>query len=131
MLHLFVRKSVLYYIYSYEKVCYTTFIRTKKCMISHLFVRISVVKIVKLFIFNKLCKKPVLDRAALARSEVEEAFAAAEGRSMVLGAFALLVFSFIVCQVLMRFRMSAVAATGSALVIWMLVAFGLKQAVIG
>ena len=59
------------------------------------------------------------------------AFVATEGRSMVLGAFALLIFSFIVCQLLMRVRMSAAAATGSALVIWMLVAFALKQIVIG
>lgn len=58
-------------------------------------------------------------------------FAAVEGRSMVLGAFALLIFSCIVCQMLMRFRISAAAATGSALVIWMLVAFGLKQLIIG
>jgi hypothetical protein len=76
---------------------------------------------------------PSIALATLSLAIVKDgrASAAAEGRSMVLGAFALLVFSFIVCQVLMRFRMSAVVATGSALVIWMLVAFGLKQAVIG
>jgi hypothetical protein len=59
------------------------------------------------------------------------AFAAIEGRSMVLWALALLLFSFIVCQMLMRFRISAAVATGSALAIWMLAAFGLKQITIG
>ena len=59
------------------------------------------------------------------------AFAAVEGRSMVLGAFALLLFSLIVCRMLMRFRISATTATGSALAIWILVAFGLKQIIIG
>jgi hypothetical protein len=59
------------------------------------------------------------------------AYVATEGRSMALGALALLFYCFVVCQLLMRFRMPAVAATGSALAIWLLAAFGLKQLAIG
>jgi hypothetical protein len=58
-------------------------------------------------------------------------YVATEGRSMVLGALALLFYCFVVCQLLMRFRMPAVAATGSAIGVWLLVAFGLKQLTIG
>jgi hypothetical protein len=56
---------------------------------------------------------------------------ATEGRSMVLGAIAFLVYGFVVCQLLMRFRISALAATGSALALWFAAAFGLKQVIIG
>jgi hypothetical protein len=58
-------------------------------------------------------------------------YVASEGRSMALGALALLFYSLVVCQLLRRVRMPAVTATGSALAIWLLVAFGLKQLVIG
>jgi hypothetical protein len=59
------------------------------------------------------------------------AYVAAEGRSMLLGAVALLVYCFLVCQLVMRFRVSALAATGSALMVWLMVALGLKQILIG
>jgi hypothetical protein len=59
------------------------------------------------------------------------AYAAVEVRSMVVGALALLFYCLVVCQILVRFRIPAVAATGSALAVWMLVAFGLKQIVLG
>jgi hypothetical protein len=58
-------------------------------------------------------------------------YVATEGRSMLLGALALLFYCFVVCQLLMRFRVPALVATGSALAIWLLVALGLKQLVIG
>jgi len=58
-------------------------------------------------------------------------YVAAEGRSMVLGAIAFLLYGFVVCQLLMRFRISALAATGSALALWFAAAFGLKQLIIG
>jgi hypothetical protein len=59
------------------------------------------------------------------------AYVAIEGRSMVLGAAALLFYSFVVCQLLMRFRISALMATGSALAVWLGIALGLKQILIG
>lgn len=59
------------------------------------------------------------------------AYVATEGRSMALGAAAFLLYSFVVCQLLMRFRVSAVVATSSALALWLVAAFGLKQLIVG
>jgi hypothetical protein len=59
------------------------------------------------------------------------AYVAIEARSMLLGAIALLFYCFLVCQLMMRFRVSALAATGSTLMVWLIVAFGLKQILIG
>src|ERR1700761_882732 len=67
----------------------------------------------------------------LAFSKEGSAYVATEGRSMVLGAAAFLLFGFLVCQLLMRFRLSALAATGSALAAWLAAAFVLKQMAIG
>jgi hypothetical protein len=58
-------------------------------------------------------------------------YVAIEGRSMVLGAVAFLLYGFVVCQLLMRFRISALVASGSALAVWLAAAFGLKQLIIG
>jgi hypothetical protein len=58
-------------------------------------------------------------------------YVATEGRSMVLGAVAFLLYGFVVCQLLMRFRISAMAASSSALAVWLAVAFGLKQMLLG
>ncbi|MEO6839698.1 MAG: DUF3147 family protein [Bradyrhizobium sp.] len=54
-----------------------------------------------------------------------------EARSMVLGALALAIYSVIVCQILMRLRWSALAATSTATVAWLFIAVGLKQLVMG
>jgi Protein of unknown function (DUF3147) len=58
-------------------------------------------------------------------------YVATEGRSMVLGAVAFLFYGFVVCQLLMRFRISALVASGTALTVWLAAAFGLKQLIIG
>jgi hypothetical protein len=58
-------------------------------------------------------------------------YVAIEGRSMVLGAFALTAYSLVVCQLLMRANWSAPKATLVALAIWLAVAAGLKQVLIG
>jgi uncharacterized membrane protein (GlpM family) len=58
-------------------------------------------------------------------------FVSVEGRSMILGAVALAAYSFLVCQLLMRARCSAQAATLLAIVAWLVVAIGLDQAVLG
>jgi hypothetical protein len=68
---------------------------------------------------------------ALAFSKQGPVYVATEGRSMVLGALAFLVFGFLVCQLLMRLRIPALAATGSMLAVWLGVAFGLKQIFLG
>jgi hypothetical protein len=59
------------------------------------------------------------------------AYVATEGRSMFLGALALSVYCILVCQLLMRFRWSAIVAAGSALILWLVVALGLEQLLIG
>jgi hypothetical protein len=58
-------------------------------------------------------------------------YVSVEARSMVLGALALAVYCVIVCQLLMRRRWSALAATSAATVAWLFVAVGLKQLVTG
>ena len=58
-------------------------------------------------------------------------YVSTEGRSMMLGAIALAVYSFLVCQLLMRLRWSALAATLAATAVWLVVAIGLKQALLG
>jgi hypothetical protein len=58
-------------------------------------------------------------------------YAATEARSMILGAFALAVYSFTVCQFLMRLRWSALAATASSISIWLIAAFSLKYLALG
>ena len=58
-------------------------------------------------------------------------YVAIEARSMVVGAAAFVLFSFLVCQLLMRLRVPALAATSSMLVVWLGVAFGLKQLFLG
>lgn len=58
-------------------------------------------------------------------------YVAIEGRSMVLGACALSAYSLGVCQLLMRANWSALKATAAALSVWIVIAVGLKQLLIG
>ena len=58
-------------------------------------------------------------------------FAAVEGRSMIVGAFALAAYSWTVCVLLKRFMMSSWAATMAALIVWFAVAFGLSAILFG
>jgi hypothetical protein len=55
------------------------------------------------------------------------AYVSVEGRSMVLGAAALAVYCFVVCQLLMRVRWSALAATSLTLLLWLAIALGGEQ----
>jgi hypothetical protein len=41
------------------------------------------------------------------------------------------VYSFLVCQLLMRVRSSALTATAVATIAWLVIAVGIKQAVLG
>jgi hypothetical protein len=50
---------------------------------------------------------------------------------MILGAIAFAVYSFFVCQLLMRARSSALTATAMATVAWLAVAIGLEQVLLG
>jgi Protein of unknown function (DUF3147) len=50
-------------------------------------------------------------------------FAAVEGRSMIVGGFALAAYSWTVCVLLKKFMMSSWTATLAALVVWFAVAF--------
>jgi hypothetical protein len=65
-------------------------------------------------------------------------YAASEGRSMIIGSAALAAYSFLVCQLLIRFRTTALIrfrttalkATALAAVAWFAVAFGLRYALL-
>ena len=52
-------------------------------------------------------------------------YASLECRSMIAGAVALGVYSLAVCQLLLRFRLSALTSTLASTVLWLLIAFGL------
>jgi len=58
-------------------------------------------------------------------------YASVEGRSMMIGAVALAVYSVTVCHLLLRLRASAIVVTGSALAVWLALSLGLKQLMIG
>jgi uncharacterized protein DUF3147 len=53
-------------------------------------------------------------------------FAAVEGRSMIVGAFALAAYSWIVCVLLKKFLLSSWTATMAALVVWFVAALGVS-----
>src|ERR1700689_500567 len=55
-------------------------------------------------------------------------FAAVEGRSMIVGAFALASYSWVVCVLLKKFLMSSWTATMAALIVWFVTALGLSVA---
>ena len=53
-------------------------------------------------------------------------FVAMEGRSMIVGAFALAAYSWTVCVLLKKFLLSSWTATTAALVVWFAVALGVS-----
>jgi hypothetical protein len=55
-------------------------------------------------------------------------FAAVEGRSMIVGAFALAAYSWVVCVLLKKLLLSSWTATMAALVVWFAIALGLSAA---
>jgi hypothetical protein len=62
-------------------------------------------------------------------SERGGSFAAAEGRSMMVGAVALAAYSAAVCLLLQRYRWQANAAAFICIAVWFAVAFGLGRGV--
>jgi hypothetical protein len=58
-------------------------------------------------------------------------YAAVEGRSMILGSLALALYSLVVCQLLIRVRWSALAATMAAALLWLVVALGSRYLLMG
>jgi hypothetical protein len=58
-------------------------------------------------------------------------YVSVEGRSMILSSLALAVYSLVVCQLLVRHRWPALAATSAAVFVWLAVALGSKQLLIG
>ena len=58
-------------------------------------------------------------------------YAATESQSMMLGAVALSIYSVLVCQLLMRARMRALLASSLAFALWLMLALGLHQALLG
>jgi len=55
-------------------------------------------------------------------------FVAMEGRSMIVGAFALAAYSWTVCVLLKKFLLSSWTATMAALIVWFAVALGASAA---
>ena len=55
-------------------------------------------------------------------------FVAMEGRSMIVGAFALAAYSWTVCLLLKKFELSSWTATMAALVVWFAIALGVSVA---
>ena len=68
---------------------------------------------------------------AFAYSKYGADYTAIEGRSMVLGAVAFMVYGILVCQLLMRTRWSAFAATLVAFGVWIIAAAALEQLALG
>ena len=58
-------------------------------------------------------------------------FAAVEGRSMIVGAFALAAYSWTVCILLKKLTMASLAATVLSLVVWFTVALGIASILFG
>jgi hypothetical protein len=79
---------------------------------------------------RRLIKIAFLGTAALSSSQ-GGIYVSVEGRSMMIGALALAIYSVVVCQLLMRLRASAIMATRSALAVWFALSLGLKQLLIG
>ena len=61
-------------------------------------------------------------------SQKGASFAAVEGRSMIVGAFALAAYSWVVCVLLKKFLLSSRTATMATLIVWFVVAFGVSAA---
>jgi hypothetical protein len=59
------------------------------------------------------------------------AYAAIEGRSMMIGALALAIYSLVVCHSTARFQIAALPATLMSLLPWFVVALGLERLLIG
>ncbi|HEY7662731.1 MAG TPA: DUF3147 family protein [Xanthobacteraceae bacterium] len=76
---------------------------------------------------------PSIALATLAMAFWQEGadYAALEGRSMIIGALALCIYSLAVCWLLKRHQLSALLATSAALAIWAAVALGGKWLLLG
>ena len=61
-------------------------------------------------------------------SQKDAQFVGLEGRSMIVGAFALAAYSWTVCVLLKRFLLSSWTATMAALVVWFAIALGVSVA---
>jgi hypothetical protein len=59
------------------------------------------------------------------------AYGATEGRSMLFGSLALMLYSITVCQLLVRMHVSALTATVSATIVWLAGALSLEQILLG
>jgi Protein of unknown function (DUF3147) len=66
-----------------------------------------------------------LTTLALTIAEHGKQYAATEARSMIAGALAFAVYTFAVCQLLVRWKSSALVTTMGMLALWFLVALGL------
>jgi hypothetical protein len=70
----------------------------------------------------------VLATLLITLSQKGAPFVALEGRSMIVGAFALALYSWTVCVLLKKFLLSSWTATMAALIVWFAVALGASAA---
>ena len=68
---------------------------------------------------------------AIAIAEHGGDYAASEGRSMMLGAVALCLYSASACWLMEKDKLSALPASGTMLAGWLICAFGLKSLLLG
>lgn len=68
---------------------------------------------------------------ALALATEGPDYAAIEGRSMIIGAVAMCLYSILVCRLMKRAQWRALPATTMAMVAWLAVAFGGKWLLLG
>jgi Protein of unknown function (DUF3147) len=65
---------------------------------------------------------------ALTIAEHGKQYAATEARSMIAGALAFVIYAFAVCQILVRWKASALVTTVAMLALWFPIALGLWRA---
>ena len=76
---------------------------------------------------------PSVALATLTLTIVEQGrgYASRECRSMVFGAVALGFYSLVVTRLLLTFKLSALRSTLAAMIVWFVIAFGLRMIVLG
>jgi Protein of unknown function (DUF3147) len=64
---------------------------------------------------------------SIALGEHGSEYVATESRSMMIGSLALATYSWVTCQLMMRVKQPALAATAVALLVWLAFALGLQR----
>jgi hypothetical protein len=76
-------------------------------------------------LFGAAAPSVALATLGIAIYQHSPSYAASQSLSMIAGAIALIIYSVVVCQLLIRARMRALPATTASIVVWLIAAFGL------